>query len=557
MNFDFIVVGGGSAGCVLAARLSENPDATVLLLEAGPTDSNPYIHMPAGFFELFRRAHNPYAFNYTTAPKAGVHDRAMALRQGKVLGGGSSINAMVYTRGCAEDYNRWAFEQGCDGWSFDEVLPAFRAIENNEVFADDYHGTEGPVGVSNPISPNPLSKVFIQACQQAGLPYNPDFNGRTQAGCGLYQLTQSGGRRSSSARAFLGAARSRKNLTIMTGAAAKRLIIRGGRAVGIAFDKDRREQIAMADREIVLSSGAIGSPKLLMLSGIGPTAHLDTLGIAVTHDLPGVGQNFHDHMNVDMVYGLTGPFSLERYAKTHMKLLAGAEYLMFRRGPVTSNIAEAGAFWFADTASHQPDLQFHFMLGANIQPGMPGMTGRWGCTLDSYYSRPRSRGSVTLRSADPADPPVIDPAYLTEQHDVEMSINGAEFSREIMSKPAFSSYISGEHYPAAGARTRVQLEEFIRRFGRTAHHPAGSCKMGTDAMAVVDPQLRVHGIDGLRIADSSIMPSLVNSNTNFPCMMIGERASRMILGNGISVPVATTQSNTEMRHAGSDTLSAL
>ncbi|MEP6785147.1 MAG: GMC family oxidoreductase N-terminal domain-containing protein [Sphingomonadales bacterium] len=557
MNFDFIVVGGGSAGCVLAARLSENPDATVLLLEAGPTDSNPYIHMPAGFFELFRRTHNPYAFNYATAPNASVHDRAMALRQGKVLGGGSSINAMVYTRGCADDYNRWAFEQGCDGWSFDDVLPAFRAIENNEMFADVYHGTEGPVGISNPISPNPLSKVFIQACQQAGLPYNPDFNGRTQAGCGLYQLTQRDGRRSSSARAFLGSAKGRKNLTIMTGAAAKRLVIRSGRAVGIVFDKDRREQVAMADREIVLSSGAIGSPKLLMLSGIGPAAHLDALSIAVEHDLPGVGQNFHDHLNVDMVYGLTGPFSLERYAKRYMKLLAGAEYLMFRRGPVTSNIAEAGAFWFADTASRQPDLQFHFMLGANIQPGMPAMTGRWGCTLDSYYSRPRSRGSVTLRSADPADPPLIDPAYLTEQHDVEMSVNGAEISREIMRKPAFSSYVSGEHYPADGARTRVQMEDFIRRFGRTAHHPAGSCKMGTDAMAVVDPRLRVHGIDGLRIADSSIMPSLVNSNTNFPCMMIGERASRMMLGNQTAESAARTLPQTEIPHADSSPLSAL
>ncbi|MEP7349393.1 MAG: GMC family oxidoreductase N-terminal domain-containing protein [Sphingorhabdus sp.] len=531
MMYDFIVVGGGSAGCALAARLSEPADSKVLLIEAGPVDRSPYIHMPAGFFKMFRKPQTPFAFGYSTAPRDEVDGREMALRQGRVMGGGSSINAMVYTRGCAQDYDRWANEEGCPGWSFADVLPVFRRIEDNEIFACEYHGTGGPVGISSPISPNRLSKTFVQACQQAGIPYNPDFNGERQAGCGLYQLTQRRGRRSSSAAAFLGEAKGRPNLTIVTNALVERIIVEGGRARGVQYRTGHQQQVAESESEIVISAGAIGSPKLLMLSGIGPADELTALGINVRHDLPGVGKNFHDQMNVDMVYELKGPYSLERYAKPHWQMWAGLQYLLFGTGPVTSNIAEAGAFWYADRGRSQPDLQFHFMLGANTQPGTPAMAGKWGCTLDSYFSRPRSRGSVTLRSSDPTDSPVIDPAYLTDPYDVEMSINGAELSREIMSQPAFAPFVAKEHFPAEVGRTRKDLEKFIRRFGRTAHHPAGSCKMGSDAMAVVDPQLRVRGIDGLRVADSSIMPSLVNSNTNFPCMMIGEKASRMILGN--------------------------
>ncbi|KXU92984.1 alanine-phosphoribitol ligase [Caballeronia megalochromosomata] len=536
--YDFVIVGGGAAGCALAARLSEDASSRVLLLEAGPADTDPYIHMPVGFFKM---TGGPLTWGYRTVAAAETQRRQIPFAQGRVLGGGGSINAMVYTRGQPADYDTWERE-GCAGWGFREgVLPYLRRMEDNERLCNEFHGVGGPLGVSDLISVNDLTKAFVLAGQEAGLPYNSDFNGAQQEGVGVYQVTQRGGRRCSAAVGYLQQARSRSNLTVKTNCLVSRIVIENGRAVGVEYaDQNARSNVivARAEREVIVTAGAIGSPKILMLSGIGRAADLERVGVKPLHALDGVGANLQDHFDIDIVYELNGPYSLDKYAKKHMMLLAGLEYKMFNKGPVTSNIAEGGAFWYSSSDVPTPDLQFHFLPGAGVEAGVPPVPSGSGCTLNSYFLRPKSRGSVTLNSNDPADAPVIDPAYIRDPYDLKVAVEGIRQSREIMSQKALAKYIKSEHFPGGSVRTQAQYEEYAKQYGRTGYHPVGTCKMGIDGMSVVDPQLRVHGIEGLRVADSSVMPRIVSSNTNAPTLMIAEKASDLIRGRvAPAVPV--------------------
>ena len=525
-SYDYVIVGGGSAGCVLAARLSELPDVRVLLLEAGPADTSRHIHRPVGFAKMTT---GPLTWGYRTVPQQHCHGREIPFAQGRVIGGSSSINAQVFTRGAPEDYDRWAAEEGCSGWSFNEVQPLFVRSEDNDILAGEYHGTGGPLGVSQ-LAAHPLTKRFVLACQQAGIPYNPDFNGARQAGCGVYQATIRGGRRCSAAKGYLDPARGRPNLEVRSACQANRIVIENGRAVGVRFFQGDAEQEVRAEREVLVTAGAIGSPKLLMLSGIGPADELAALGIQVMHDLPGVGRNLQDHYGTDVIYELHEQVSIDRYKKWHWMLMAGLEYQLFGKGPVASNIVEGGAFWFAEKDITVPDMQFHFLTGAGVEAGVRAVPSGAGVTMNNYCTRPRSRGSVKLRSSDPAEAPLIDPNYLADPYDLKVSIAGLKKMREIMAQPAFAELIKRAHHPA-DVRNDAEAEEHLRGSGRTSYHPVGTCKMGQDVSAVVDPQLRVRGIEGLRVCDSSIMPSLIGSNTNAPTIMIGEKAADLIRGN--------------------------
>jgi choline dehydrogenase-like flavoprotein len=527
--YDYVIVGAGPAGCVLAARLSEDPAVCVLLLEAGPEDKDPYIHWPVGFYKLTGSTKN--AWGYETSPLAHLDGRRMWFPQGRVLGGGGSINAQVFTRGNPKDYDEWAKEEGCAGWSYQDVLPYFRRFEDNERFSNAWHGTGGPIGVSDPISPHPMSKVFVRAAQQAGLPYNPDFNGERQEGCGLYQVTQRRGRRSSAAVEYLRPAMWRPNLTVRTRAMAIRILTEHGRAVGVEYiegDAPARH-VARADVEVLVSAGAIGSPKLLLLSGIGPADELRALGIETIHDLPGVGRNLQDHIDVYVISELSGPHSYNKHTQIHRQLWAGIQYYAFGCGPVTSNLAEAGGFWFADRGARSPDIQFHFLPGSGLEAGVTQLCEH-GCTLNSCFLRPRSCGTMRLAGADPFAHPLIDPNYFAEEYDREMSIGGFRLAREIMAQAAFRPYLRAERLPGPEVRSDAEILAYARQHGKTDYHPVGTCKMGVDTMAVVDPELRVRGIERLRVCDSSTMPRLVSSNTNAPTLMIGEKAADLIRG---------------------------
>ena len=526
--YDYIIVGGGSAGCVLATRLSELPDAKVLMLEAGPRDTDPYIHMPVGFFKM---TGGPLTWGYQTVPMRHANDRTMVYPQARVLGGGSSINAEVFTRGCPEDYDAWANELGCTGWSAADLKPYFVKSEDNSRLGGDMHGIGGPLAVSDNPNPNRLSTAFVQGCMEMGIPYNPDFNSGSQAGAGLYQTFTRNGKRSSAAVCYLRPVLSRKNLTVKTDILATRLIIKKGRATSVEYREHGQINRADAASEVIVTAGAIGSPKLLMLSGIGPAAHLKDKGIGVQHDLPGVGRNLHDHFSTDVTWAINGPYSYDKYKKLHWQALAGLQYLLYKTGPIASNIVEAGGFWWHDRAETTPDLQWHFLAGAGVEAGVGTVPGGNGATCNVYQTRPKSRGSVTLRSSDPSDAPNIDPNSFSEPSDLECHIGGIKLVQEIGRTKAFSRFVTEEHFPGPSIKTQKDYEAIARANARSSYHPVGACKMGTDDMAVVGLDMRVHGIERLRVCDSSTMPRVVSSNTNAPVIAMAEKAADLIRGN--------------------------
>jgi choline dehydrogenase-like flavoprotein len=519
-GYDFIVVGGGSAGGVIATRLSENPAVRVLLLEAGGRDRHPYYHLPAGFAKMTKGIGS---WGWSTVPQRHLNNAVIRFTQARVIGGGSSINAQIYTRGHPLDYDEWR-QMGCTGWGYDDVLPYFRKAEDNDTFDNRFHGRGGPIGVSQPRAALPICEAFFAAAGEAGIPRCADLTSDRPEGVGHYQLTQRDGRRSSVAREYLGPAMSRSNLHVRTFAQVIRIVTEKGRATGVEL---AGEGVVTAAKEVILSSGAIGSPRLLMLSGIGPADHLMSVGVTPILDHPGVGSNLQDHLDLCVIAEVTGPHTYDRYAKPLWAAAAGLQYLLTRRGPAASSLFETGGFWYADPNARSPDIQFHLGLGSGIEAGIASMPNG-GVTLNSAYMRPRSRGTVRLASADPRAAPLIDPNYWADPYDREMAIRGLKMAQEIMRQPALKPYVLAERLPGPEVRTDQDYIDYACRTAKTDHHPGGTCRMGADAAAVVDTRLRFNGIDGLRVADASIMPTLISSNTNACAIMIGEKAADML-----------------------------
>jgi choline dehydrogenase len=521
-DYDYIIVGAGSAGCTLAYRLGADRDVRILILEAGPRDKSFMLRMPAGFAALGETT--PYNWHYETVPQQHCNGRRMHWPRGKTLGGSSSINAMVYIRGHAIDYDHWR-QLGNEGWSYSDVLPSFMASQNQERGASEFHGIGGPLNVADQISPAPINQVFLDACRQAGHPSTNDFNGATQDGIGTYQVTQKNAQRWSTASAYLRPALTRGNITVITEAQVARVVTEKGRAIGVTYRCKGQTETARASREVILSGGAVNSPQLLQLSGVGPADHLSAMGIKVVADLPGVGSNLQDHLDAGVLYHCT---SRDTY-DTANKLATLAKYIFTKSGPGTSCLAETGGFLRSQSGLSAPDLQLHFIPAFVIDHGRTKLNQN-GFTLHVCQLRPESRGTIRLQSADPMAHPAIDANYLSEQRDIDTLVAGTKIAREIFAQKAFDATRGAEREPGIDKKSDADIEAWIRARSETIYHPVGTCKMGpsNDKMAVVDSQLRVRGIDGLRVVDASVMPTLIGGNTNAPTIMIAERAATFI-----------------------------
>lgn len=517
---DYIIVGAGSAGCVLANRLSADPHVTVLVLEAGGPDKRQEVRMPAAFPKLFQSAVD---WAYYTEEEPHMHNRILYWPRGKMLGGSSAMNAMIYMRGHRANYDGWE-HLGNEGWNYEAVLLYFKKAENNARLTSPYHGRSGPLLVSDLRTINPLSQAFVTAATEVGIRPNDDFNGAEQEGIGLYQVTQNRGKRWSAADAYLRPAMPRPNLTVQTGAQVTRVRFEKQRAIGVEYWQHGQKHQAHAHREVLLSGGAINSPQLLMLSGIGPADHLRPLGIEVVVDLPGVGRNLQDHLVIAITYACKQPVSLANAERLRHLL----HFLVCAKGPLTSNISEAGGFVKTRADVPIPDVQLHFTPVFFMEHGFANPPGH-GFTIGPTLLYPHSCGRITLRSRDPYAAPALQPHYLEHASDMRVLLEGVNVARHIAHANALTPYRGAEVWPGAQAQDERSLADFIRAKAQTLYHPVGTCKMGTDVMAVVDAQLHVHGVEGLRVVDASIMPMIVGGNTHAPTIMIAEKAAALMM----------------------------
>ena len=525
-TFDYVIVGAGSAGCVLANRLSENPGISVALIEAGGRDTNPWIHVPAGYYRTMLDPTVTWQFG--SGPEPHLNNRIVNWPRGRVVGGTSAINGLLYVRGQAQDFDIWR-QLGNAGWSYRDVLPYFKRAEDQERGDDEFHGAGGPLGVSDVRMDNPLCEAYIEASVAAGIPHTDDFNGASQEGAGYYQLTTKDGRRCSTAVAYLRPVMSRSNLTVITDARVERLVLDANRVTGVAYDLDGMRKVVNARREIILSAGAIGSPQILQVSGIGPGEVLRDAGVEVRHELNGVGENLQDHLQVRFVYETSLRNSLNNVWHSRLnQLRTGLDYMFSRRGILTIGAGVAGVFAKSRPDLEAPDLQIHFMPLSSVGPGQ-GLHEFSGVTASVCQLRPDSRGTLKITSGDPDAKPDIVSNYLAQQSDRDVLLSGLQLLRSIGRQHEFAQYVVKEFLPGPDVQSDDDLMAYAREVATTIFHPCGTCKMGSDPMAVVDERLRVHGLVGLRVADASIMPTMTSGNTNAPTIMIGEKAADMVL----------------------------